>query len=98
MAPTWSRLIRFISNETTYYGDVVLSAADNADDIISLAKERKLQARIIYNDPLSTQMVLSDNVVTVDRLLSPLTASQVPVIRCVGLNYVKHSTVSPDNF
>lgn len=95
MAPTWSRLIRFVNSGTTYYGDAVFPAASNPDDVVLLAQEGKLRARVIHNDPLSAEVILSDEDIAVDRLLSPLTASQVPIIRCIGLNYIEHSTAVP---
>jgi hypothetical protein len=95
MALAWSRLIRFVNNGTTYYGDAVFPAAANPDDVALLAQEGKLRARVIYSNPLSTEMILSDKELRVDRLLSPLTASQVPIIRCIGLNYMKHSMFVP---
>jgi hypothetical protein len=92
MALPWSRLIRFVNNGTTYYGDAIFPETANPDDVALLAQEGKLRARVIQNDPLSTEMIISNEELRVDRLLSPLTASQVPIIRCIGLNYIKHST------
>jgi hypothetical protein len=91
MALSWSHLIRFVSNGSVYYGDAVFPAATNPHDVASISQQGKLRARIIYNDPLSAEMVLSDKELPVDRLLSPLTRAQVPIIRCIGLNYMKHS-------
>ena len=62
-------------------------------DLGTVTEETKLQARIIVGDSIfdtSGQTRVTDEVVTVKRLLGPLEAKDVPILRCVGLNYAKH--------
>ncbi|KAK4905076.1 hypothetical protein LTR49_025569 [Elasticomyces elasticus] len=48
-----------------------------------------LKAKIVNGENLYSAAV-SEDIVTVDRLLGPLTSQDVPILRCVGLNNVKH--------
>ncbi|KAK5189019.1 hypothetical protein LTR99_011155 [Exophiala xenobiotica] len=89
MSPQWSNLIRFVSGGRDYYGDAILSSDKTADDVVDLAKSSKLRARVVEDDPLTVGKV-SQKELLVETLLAPLTKAQVPVIRCIGLNYVKH--------
>ena len=53
-----------------------------------------MKAKVIVGaDPFDTtgKTVVSDEVVSVKRLLGPLARDDVPILRCVGLNYAKHS-------
>jgi hypothetical protein len=43
----------------------------------------------IYDETGATRV--TDEVVTVHKLLGPLTKEDVPILRCVGLNYKTHS-------
>ena len=62
----------------------------DADDVGKLAEAGKLQARIIDGDIFSPSAKISGDAVQVRKLLGPLTYEQVPIIRCVGLNYMLH--------
>jgi hypothetical protein len=93
---TWSHLIRFQSNGETHYGDAVFPEGSDPTDVASIAEAGRLQARIIGGDgnPISISdpaVKVTDKTVPVQKLLSPLTREQVPIIRCIGLNYMKHS-------
>jgi hypothetical protein len=44
---------------------------------------------MIYDTTGSTR--ITEEVVTVKQLLGPLAQADVPILRCVGLNYAKHS-------
>lgn len=66
-------------------------------DIGDTTEETRLQARVIvgsdiYDTTGATRV--TDDIVTVKRLLGPLNADTVPIIRCVGLNYAKHSRLA----
>lgn len=91
MALCWSHLIRFEHGGSVYYGDAAFGPGQQPDQITDLAKSGALEARVIHGDPLSLEAVLTDERIHVDKLLCPLTEDQVPIIRCVGLNYMKHS-------
>lgn len=87
----WKRLIRFVNEEDgqVYFGDAVLPSPDF--DIGSPENSNSLEAKILSGDPLSSTCTVQDRVVKVKRLLAPLTAAQVPAIRCIGGNYKSHS-------
>lgn len=91
MNERWSHLIRFTQNGKQHYGNAVFPQGTRPDDITTVAREGRLKAKIISGDPFSDESLLSGDEVTVDKLLCPLAQEQVPIIRCVGLNYMKHS-------
>ena len=99
MPVPWKRLIRFVPPGGTeiLFGDAV---ADSHDDLGRLASEGKLQARVVQcgaDGPLSSSCRLTEEVVSVGRLLGPLTPSITPDIKCIGLNYKAHSEFVCDN-
>lgn len=89
MSVQWTHLIRFLSSGAEYHGDAILPGNKGVEDIIELAKAGQLRARVVEAEPLAVGTV-SKRELLVDRLLSPLTMAQVPIIRCIGLNYTKH--------
>ncbi|KAG4417626.1 hypothetical protein IFR04_009271 [Cadophora malorum] len=88
----WQRLIRFVATDgRTLRGEPVLPLPDF--DLGTTTAETKLQAKVITGDDLydtSGATKVTEEVVTVKELLGPLTKSDVPILRCVGLNYAKH--------
>lgn len=96
MKLAWARAIRFVSSDgRTLYGDPILPYEDY--DLGSLHEGDQIKARVIEGTDLfdeSGATRLSSEVVTVSKLLGPLTPTQVPMLRCVGLNYAKHSMSS----
>ncbi|KFY91445.1 hypothetical protein V500_04676 [Pseudogymnoascus sp. VKM F-4518 (FW-2643)] len=88
----WKRLIRFVATDgRVLRGEPILPSADF--DIGKTTAETKLQAKVItgkdiYDTTGSTKV--TDEVVTVKELLGPLAQEDVPILRCVGLNYAKH--------
>lgn len=91
MSERWSHLIRFTHNGKQHYGNSIFPQGARPDDIATIAREGNLKAKTISGDPFSDEYLVNDGDVTVDKLLCPLTQEQVPIIRCVGLNYMKHS-------
>lgn len=88
-AITWSRLIRFKDADgKVYNGEPIVE--ENENDVGILAQKGTLKAKIITGDVFDNAKV-TDEVVEVKTLLGPLAVEQVPIIRCVGLNYMKHS-------
>ena len=88
----WKRLIRFVSTDgRVLRGDPILPSADF--NLGSAKEDTGLQAHIIAGDNIfdtSGQTLVTDEVATVKQLLGPLKAEDVPILRCVGLNYAKH--------
>ncbi|OKO95970.1 hypothetical protein PENSUB_10991 [Penicillium subrubescens] len=92
MSLPWKRLIRFIATDgRTLRGEPILPTPDT--DLGFITEADKLQARVIegtdiYDTTGATRV--TDEVVTVKTMLGPLAQADVPILRCVGLNYAKH--------
>lgn len=94
----WTRLIRFEATDGRILrGEPNHAFHDNETDEFDLGKiseADQLQARVITGEDIfntTGNTIVTDEVVTVKRLLGPLRQADVPIIRCVGLNYAKHS-------
>lgn len=97
---SWTRLIRFhpaTSPDRIIYGEPI-GSDDELVDIGALADARSLRAKVIQFDsrdgPLSPSARVTDEVVQVGQLLGPLGMYDVTDIKCIGLNYKKHSEPS----
>src|SRR5258706_1842845 len=93
MKVVWDRLTRFIATDGRLLrGEPILPHADF--DIGSTTSETKLKAKVIVGDDVydtTGRTKVTDEIVTVQKLLGPLAKDEVPILRCVGLNYAKHS-------
>jgi len=85
----WDRLVRYVSasDGTVKYGQPILDSPDV--DVAALAKEGKLEVYVAEgSNPLAAQPgSLKDQVKS---LLGPFRVEDVPIIRCIGLNYKTH--------
>ncbi|KAL3483109.1 hypothetical protein BJX62DRAFT_245214 [Aspergillus germanicus] len=91
MTLPWKRLIRFQSTDGRILRGEPLVGADV--DIGFITAADKVQARIFVGDDIydtTGRTRLTDEVVDVKTVLSPLAQADVPILRCVGLNYAKH--------
>ncbi|CAH0024867.1 unnamed protein product [Clonostachys rhizophaga] len=92
MKVLWSRLIRFQAADGRVLRGEPILPRPNFD--LGLATEAdNIQARVITgDDPYDTTGAtrVTEELVTVKQILCPLTAKDVPILRCVGLNYLKH--------
>ncbi|KAH8639307.1 fumarylacetoacetate hydrolase family protein-like protein [Alternaria alternata] len=92
MAPNWDRLIRFIATDgRELRGQPILPSADF--DVGTTTEETGLKAKVIdvkNNDIFDSATKVTDEEVTVKKLLGPVTVDEVPIIRCIGLNFIKH--------
>lgn len=92
---SWSRLVRYIpqggDDSQIRYGEPVLDS--DLDDVGSLGSSGKLKVKVLEGAHI---LHLKDTGRTevVGRLLGPLTEQDVPIIRCIGLNYKTHSQFS----
>ena len=88
----WDRFVRYVpigAEDTIRYGDPILTDSE-IDIIAQLANEGKLKVKVLQGEnPLDAQP--TGEVDTVRKLLGPLEAANVPIIRCIGLNYRTHS-------
>ncbi|RFU29067.1 hypothetical protein B7463_g7265, partial [Scytalidium lignicola] len=88
----WERLIRFLAADCRVLkGEPILPSPDF--DLGTTTTETKLQAKVIvgkdiYDTTGATKV--SDEIVTVKQLPGPLAQEDIPILRCVGLNYAKH--------
>lgn len=92
MGIAWERMIRFVSTDGRILkGEPILPHADF--DLGTVTKETKLQAKIIEGDDIydvSGKTKVTDEIVQVEKVLSPLAQDDVDILRCVGLNFAKH--------
>lgn len=99
MKVIWDRLIRFISIDgRVLYGEPILPT--NAIDLGQLTDETELSATVVAKDDIFSETETEGSrkeIVRVAKLLGPLAASDVPILRCVGLNYAKHGMSLFDN-
>jgi hypothetical protein len=97
MAPNWDRLIRFVATDgRELRGEPILPSPDF--DVGTTTAETGLQAKVISvanADIFDAATNVTDEIVTVEELLGPVTQAEVPIIRCIGLNFIKHSTFLP---
>jgi hypothetical protein len=93
MRVAWQRLIRFEATDgRILYGEPILPSDDY--DLGQVTENDNLTAKLIKGKDIFSETGdthVSHEVVRVKRLLGPLAAADVPILRCVGLNYAKHS-------
>lgn len=93
MSLPWKRLIRFRARDGRILrGEPVLPTEDY--DLGSLPVTPDLKAKVIVGSDIfdrSGATRLSEEIVTVDEVLGPLERAEVPLLRCIGLNYKAHS-------
>ncbi len=94
MAPltSWDRLVRYVSAKDgeIRYGEPIVS--ESKPDIDQLAQDGKLEVNVLEG-PNPWEAKSKGEKDTVKQLLGPLTSKDVPIIRCVGLNYKTHSKI-----
>ncbi|KAL2846683.1 hypothetical protein BJY01DRAFT_263246 [Aspergillus pseudoustus] len=92
MPVPWDRLIRFVASDgCVYRGEPILP--HEGFDIGHTSESTGLKAKVIRGSDIfdeTGQTEVTDEVVTVKKLLGPLVPEDIDVIRCVGLNYAKH--------
>lgn len=93
MNVAWERLIRFVStDDLVLLGEPILPHPEF--DLGNTDADTRLQARVIHGDDIydtTGSTYVTDEIVNVKKLLGPLQPRDVPIIRCVGLNYATHS-------
>ncbi|CDK24070.1 unnamed protein product [Kuraishia capsulata CBS 1993] len=81
----FKRLIRFEAKDgNTYHGDAILPEG-------SIDVYEAKTAYVILGNVLSKDYVITNHIAEISKLLSPLSESQIPSLRCVGMNYIKHA-------
>jgi hypothetical protein len=96
MSLPWKRLIRFIATDgRTLRGEPILPTPTT--DLGFITESDNLQARVIEGDDIydtTGKTRVTDEIVSVKTILGPLAQADVPILRCVGLNYAKHGKIS----
>ncbi|RMJ22007.1 Fumarylacetoacetate FAA hydrolase family [Aspergillus sp. HF37] len=89
MAPNWQRLIRFIAEEdgNTHLGEV--DHAQCPDIGLASLNGEKVKARLVTGSVFDG--TVTDTMLHVAHLLPPIGMEDVPIIRCLGLNYRDHA-------
>ncbi|KAH7625218.1 hypothetical protein B0T09DRAFT_394076 [Sordaria sp. MPI-SDFR-AT-0083] len=92
MKTAWQRLIRFVATDgRTLRGEPIMPSDEF--DLGTTAEATQLKARVIRGDDIydtTGATSITDEIVTVKKLLGPLTPADVPILRCIGLNYLAH--------
>lgn len=92
----WERLIRFVATDgRVLRGEPIMPYP--GFDLGQTTTATNLKAKIITGDDIydnTGNTKVTDEVVTVKHLLGPLAQADVPILRCVGLNYTTHSMCS----
>lgn len=92
MAPAWTRLIRYVSAQdgATHLGDPIIPSSETSHpDIDALALSGNLKVKVLEGR-IAVQATPTGQEDTVKTLLGPLTPQDVPIVRCIGLNYKTH--------
>ena len=94
MKVAWDRLIRLVAADgRVLRGQPILPSPDY--DLGNHKEGDGLKANVVVvgNDIFSTDgdTRVTDEVVKVKQILGPLTAKDVPILRCIGLNFAGHS-------
>ena len=94
MSIAWKKLMRFQSDDGRILRGQPVSQNDAPVDLGLVTAENKIQAKVLVGEDIydTTGIThLTNETVTVAKMLGPLTPNDVPILRCVGLNYAKHS-------
>ncbi|KAK2786860.1 hypothetical protein FQN52_007601 [Onygenales sp. PD_12] len=84
---SWSRLIRFVDDDgQTRFGEPDITKADQLSELVASGE---LYAAELLGDDLFS-LSTGGKRLHVKQLLGILQPSDVPIIRCIGLNYTKH--------
>lgn len=84
----WQRLIKFVDSQgQTRYGDPII---DHADELAEKLESKTLKARVLEGSNIP-DLRLTGSEADVVELVGPLTPADVPIVKCIGLNYMKHS-------
>lgn len=87
---SWERLIRFEDEAGNVQFGEPLFGSNDPSLINELADRGELEARCLVGSDLFS-LSASTEVVKVKKLVTLLSPRDVPIVKCVGLNYMKHS-------
>ncbi|WWC71203.1 uncharacterized protein I206_105156 [Kwoniella pini CBS 10737] len=88
----FSRLVRFVPKSSTSSKPLIGQPVDDQLDVgLASYDSRSIEVEVYSGDSVLNPGDKTGKKEIVDRLLSPLTRSEVGTIRCIGLNYVNHA-------
>jgi hypothetical protein len=87
---SWERLIRFEDEAGNVHFGEPFFGSNDPSSINELAERGELEARRLVGSDLFS-LSTSTEVVRVKKLVALLSPRDVPIVKCVGLNYTKHS-------
>jgi hypothetical protein len=100
MKTAWTKLIRFEAEDgRILYGQPIVPADKEFDLGLTTSKDA-LKAYVVEGEDIfdtSGKTKVTSDEVAVKRILGPFAPADVPILRCVGLNYAKHSKVDALN-
>lgn len=84
----WDRLIKFKTPKgSVEYGEPII---DHSDELLQKLSAKSLTARVLAGASIP-DLVQTGAIAEVAELVGPLTPADVPIVKCIGLNYTKHS-------
>lgn len=85
---SWQRLVRFEDEAgRPAWGEPLVESADNVNDLLD---KGELEVKVLTgNGPFDLQLTSQKTRAT--KLLPLLYPSDVPILKCIGLNYTAHS-------
>ncbi|KAJ5379392.1 hypothetical protein N7509_012511 [Penicillium cosmopolitanum] len=89
MSSSWTHLIRFIAEEDGLIHIGQVDSEKFPDVGLSTFRGDKISAKLINGTIFDG--IVTDKTFHVAKLLSPLSMDEIPIIRCMGLNYRDHA-------
>lgn len=87
---SWKRLIRFVARDGKIYRGEPIFTDTNYDVGKKYLAGDQLKAKVIKGTNIFENTIVTDEILEVVKLLGPLTPEDVPIVKCIGLNYTKH--------
>ncbi len=85
---TWQRVIRFEDDTgTSHFGEPLI---DKAEDLETLLEKGELFADVLEGDG-PFDLTTKGSKKAVKKILGLFTPEDIPIVKCIGLNYMKHS-------
>ena len=94
MTLAWKRLIRFEATDGRILRGEPILPADQEIDLGFVTEKDGLKVKILSGEDIyntTGKTTLTEEIATVQNILGPLAPEEIPILRCVGLNYAKHS-------
>jgi hypothetical protein len=95
MKTVWSRLIRFEATDGRILNGQPILPRGTSVDLGLITAADSIKAHVVTGDDIfdtSGKTRVTNEEVNVKRVLAPMRREDIPILRCVGLNYAKHST------